>query len=204
MTAMSESVRHFDSRDLILIAAFGTIWGLIETTLGNFLKIMRIPMAGSVMGPISITICLVGYFFIRKKRAIFLIGCVASLIKILSAGSVLFSPFAAILIEASIAEMMIRINGVNRFSFMTTGTAVVMYPMIHPFLVQGLIFGSDIFTLYTRTYQKLVDMVGLHATPLVWIIIPFVLIHALLGSLSGLYAYRIGTTVTQKLAHNEQ
>lgn len=193
------NIQTIEKRDLVLIAIFGTFWGLIEISLGAFLKGLKIPLSGTLLASISVLICLTGISFIRKKNAAILMGAVAAFIKLFSIGVFILSPFFAILMEALLAEICIRVFRINLFSFVITGIVVLFYPMIHPFLFQGLIYGSDIYHIYIETFYKFLEWIGLNENYLYTVIIIYVSVHIIAGTLAGLIAHIVSKSVKLKL-----
>lgn len=189
------SERHTLSKSTVLIGVFGAMWGLMEISLGTFLKGLRIPMGGAILTSVACIIFLTGRYFIRTKFSILIMGGIAATIKIFSVGTVIAGPFMAILIEASIAEVIIASIGINRPSYMLTSTVLVIYTIIHPFISQGIIFGANIYKIYLETVQKVADIFHASYQYLALIVLLYILLHALLGGLSGWIAYSLSKRV---------
>lgn len=63
------------------ILFYGSLWGLIEATLGHVLHFIPITIAGSIMFPIAGFILYKAYQKTESKAAIFYIGFIAAMIK---------------------------------------------------------------------------------------------------------------------------
>ncbi|UCF65470.1 MAG: hypothetical protein JSW33_06465 [bacterium] len=187
------------SRDTVLIGIFGAIWGLMEITIGFTLKGLRIPMGGAILTAISCIIFLTGRFFISRHGSIFLMGAVAATIKVFSVGTVIAGPFMAILIEAGIAEILISIFKINRFSYILTSVTLSLYTIIHPFISQGIIFGDDIYQIYLETFKKIALIINLDPTYLIWILLFYVTIHFCLGFFVGWFSYSLSVRVSREI-----
>jgi hypothetical protein len=81
--------KELDSKDLwvrsslAIILYWGTLWGLLEASLGHVLHIIRIPgLAGFVMFPVGIYFMLKAYRDSKSFRAIFATAVVAAAIKL--------------------------------------------------------------------------------------------------------------------------
>ncbi len=93
---------------IVGIVLFGSIWGLLEATLGGFLHLVHFTYTGAIMGGIGISIMATFVVIYRQPKLVFLIGVIAALFKPLSAviySQPIFSPFvvnpaSAILLEA--------------------------------------------------------------------------------------------------------
>ena len=187
------------SRETILIAVFGAMWGLMEITLGVTLKGLRIPMGGAIMASVSSIIFLSGRYFARRRGSIILMGAVAATLKIFSVGTIIAGPFMAILIEAFLAEVLISLFGVHRFSYVLTPVLLQLYTMLHPFLAQGILFGTDIYTMYLETLRSISRLVHLETRHLLWVVISWAGIHALLGATAGWLAFSLCRRVEREL-----
>ncbi len=183
------------SKSTVLIGVFGALWGLMEISLGTLVKGLRIPMGGAMLTSVACIIFLTGRYFIRRKFSILIMGGIAATIKVFSVGTVIAGPFMAILIEASIAEILISSLGVNRLSFILTSIVLVIYTIIHPFISQGIIFGANIYKIYLETFHKLADLFHTGYQYMAVIILLYILIHALLGGISGWIAYSLSKRV---------
>ena len=197
----SESASY--SRDTVLIGIFGALWGLMEITLGLTVKGLRIPMGGAFLTAISCIIFLTGRYFIKRRGSIFLMGAVAATLKIFSLGTVIAGPFIAILIEAGIAEILISLFGISRISFIFTSVTLCSYTIVHPFIAQGLIFGDDIYQIYLETFQKIALILNVKFEYLLWIAVPYIAIHIILGVLTGWFTYSISRKVDQEFYKTE-
>jgi hypothetical protein len=188
------------SRDTVLIGIFGALWGLMEITIGLTLKGLRIPMGGAILTAISCVIFLTGRSFINQRGSIFLMGAVAATMKVFSVGTVIAGPFMAILIEAGMAEILVSLLGINRFSYTGTSIILCLYTIVHPFIAQGIIFGDDIYRIYLETFRTLSLLFNIDLAYLVWIIIFYAFIHIILGFMAGWLAYSLSIRVDQELS----
>ena len=68
---------------LIGILVFGSVWGLLEATLGGFLHLIIFPNKGAIMGGIGVAIMASALAIYRKPAMLVGIGIVAALFKLL-------------------------------------------------------------------------------------------------------------------------
>jgi hypothetical protein len=95
-------------RVVIGILVFGSIWGLVEATLGGALHLIHFAYKGAITGGIAMAIMAAFVVTYRQPKLVFWIGVIAALFKPLSAviyGQPVFAPFvvnpaSAILLEA--------------------------------------------------------------------------------------------------------
>ncbi len=192
------------SRDTILIAVFGALWGLMEATLGVTLKGLRIPMSGAMLSMVAIVIFLTGRYFVRRRGSILLMSAVAAILKLFSIGTVIAGPFMAILLEGLLAEIIVSIFGVNRFSYLFTGIFLLLYTIVHPFLSQGIIFGDNIYKIYLEMFQEFSNLIQIDSQYLWFVIIAYAGFHLLLGSIAGWTAFVLAKRVEKELIHQSQ
>jgi hypothetical protein len=191
------------TRNTVIIAIFGALWGLMEITLGTTLKGLRIPMGGAVLTAISSVIFLTGRYFVRKRGSILLMGAVAAILKIFSVGTVIAGPFLAILIEATLAELLISILGINRFSYIFTPSILLIYTIIHPFISHGILFGTEIYKVYLDTFEKAAQILHIDIKFVGWLILTYVVIHLILGFSAGLLAFVLSQKVEKEFFHTQ-
>jgi hypothetical protein len=95
-------------RVVIGILVFGSIWGLVEATLGGALHLVHFAYKGAITGGIGMAIMATFLVMYRRPKLVFWLGVIAALFKPLSAviyGQPVFAPFvvnpaSAILLEA--------------------------------------------------------------------------------------------------------
>jgi hypothetical protein len=111
MQASNKVKTHSESgtilRVFIGILVFGSIWGLVEATLGGALHLVHFAYKGAITGGIAMAIMAAFVVTYRRPRLVFWLGVIAALFKPLSAviyGQPIFSAFvvnpaSAILLE---------------------------------------------------------------------------------------------------------
>lgn len=93
---------------VIGILVFGSVWGLVEATLGGALHLIHFAYKGAITGGIAMAIMAAFVVTYRRPKFVFWLGVIAALFKPLSAliyGQPVFAPFvvnpaSAILLEA--------------------------------------------------------------------------------------------------------
>jgi hypothetical protein len=179
------------SRESIMIGIFGALWGLMEVGLGGIIKGLRIPMGGAFLTALACIIFLTGRYFVRQPGSILMMGGIAAVLKVFSVGTVIAGPFMAILIEALLAEILISLLGIKKFSYLLTGAILTTYTIIHPFISQGIIFGDNIYKVYIETFKGLAALINIDITYFGIIILGYGGLHFLLGIAAGWIAFSI-------------
>lgn len=187
------------SRDTLYIAVFGTLWGLLEITLGTGLKSLRIPFTGFIMVGLALVILLAGRHFVPRRGSILMMGGVAALLKIFSMGGFILGPFWAILVEALLAEIIITTLGLRRLSCMLTGVVLLAYTTVHPLIAQRVLYGSGIIQIYLEMLDRGRSAVGLGDASLFMVLGGWLAVITVLGSAVGLAGFRLGREVEARV-----
>ncbi len=102
---------------VIGILVFGSIWGLVEATLGGFLHLTHFAYKGAITGGIGMSIMAAFVVVYGRPRLVFWIAVIAALFKPLSAviyGQPIFAPFvvnpaSAILLEGLAFSLVVSL-----------------------------------------------------------------------------------------------
>jgi hypothetical protein len=102
---------------IIGILVFGSIWGLIEATLGGALHLIHFTYKGAITGGIGMSIMAAFVVMYRRPKLAFLLAVIAALFKPLSAviyGQLIFAPFvvnpaSAILLEGLAFSLVVSL-----------------------------------------------------------------------------------------------
>ncbi|MCB2179532.1 hypothetical protein KQH54_00250 [bacterium] len=188
------------TRELVTIAIFGTLWGIVEMTLGGVLKSLDIPMAGMFLAAIGLTVAMVGRMFVPKRGSTLFIGVIAMLLKLFSLGGVIIGPMVGIFTEALVAELVLSTkkepgSGV----MMVTGALGVTWVVLQPFVTGPILFGRTVFVVWLDFIDAAGRVLGLGDASIVIVLGLYVLIHIVVGVLAGLLAWQVGKQVQSRL-----
>jgi ABC-type thiamin/hydroxymethylpyrimidine transport system permease subunit len=190
----------FSTRELVTIAVFGTLWGIVEMSLGTVLKSLNVPLSGVVLSTISLVIAMVGRVFVPRRGSTLFIGVVACLLKLFSLGGVIVGPMVGILSEAIIAEVALSALGrPRRAAFLVTGVAGVLCPLVQPFITNPLLFGRTLFTVWLDLLDLGSRLFGLDSGAVLWIVLGLVAVHAAIGLAAGWLAWDVGRVLQARL-----
>lgn len=188
-------------KDLSIVAALGALWGSVEIGLGSLLHVWNVPFIGAILGTIGIAIALVGRVVVPRPGSTVSIAVVAALLKALSVGGVVLSPMIAIVMEGLIADAVLSLGGrPRRGTFVVAGALAVVWNLVHPLLVQGLIFGTGIITMYTSVIEKGAALFGLSTSSVVLVFAALTALYLAVGAAAGLLAWEAGRSVLARRA----
>jgi hypothetical protein len=190
----------YKTRALVYIGVFGALWGAVETTIGSVFHTLNVPFSGVLLTAIGIAIALIGRLFVPQRGSVLFIGVVAAFLKMFSIGGIVILPVLGILIESLIAELVVSLRATAiRSTFVLAGSLAAFWPFVHPFLTQGILAGSGIVTIYTRTIQNGARLLGLPASAVLVVLAAVILIHLLVGAVAGLIAWDAGHVIAARL-----
>lgn len=192
------------TRELVIVAVFGTLWGLVEMSLGTVLKSLNIPMSGLVLSAIGLTIALIGRIFVPKRGSTLFIGVIAMLLKLFSLGGVVIGPMIGIVGEALVAELVLSLGGKpQRTLFVLAGAIATLWPLLQPFTTGPLLFGKSLFTTWLNLLDVGSRLLGIETSAIFVILIGLVLIHLAIGSVAGLIAWISGQQLQVRMNGRE-
>lgn len=188
------------TRELVIIAVFGTLWGIVEISLGTVLKTLNIPMSGAVLGAIGLTVALVGRVFVPRRGSTLFIGVIAMLLKLFSLGGVIIGPMLGILSEAIMAEIVLSLGGQPRRSlFIAAGAAGVLCPLLQPFVTGPLLFGRSLYIVWLNFLDAGSRLFGLDSSAILLIVIGLVLIYLAIGAVAGWTGWSLGQRLQARM-----
>jgi ABC-type thiamin/hydroxymethylpyrimidine transport system permease subunit len=188
------------TRELVTIAIFGTMWGIVEMTLGGVLKSLDIPMSGVILASIGMLIALVGRMFVPKRGTTIFIGVIATILKLFSLGGVIIGPMIGILTEALVAELILSIKKTpNRAIMMTAGALGVSLVVAQPFVTGPLLLGRSLVEVWLGMINTAGQALGLSSATIPIIFSFYILIHIVAGMFSGFLAWKVGRQVSARL-----
>ncbi len=189
-----------NTRELVTIAVFGTLWGLVEISLGTVLKSFRIPLSGALLSAIGLMIAMIGRVFVPRRGSTFFTGVIAMLLKLFSLGGVVLGPMIGILAEATVAEIVLSLfRRPGRKVFLLTGALGVLWVLIHPFVTNPLFFGRTAFVVWLDLLDTGSRLIGLDTNAVVGILLFLVAIHLAVGALAGWLAWDVGRQLHARL-----
>ena len=97
------------TRQLVTLAVFGALWGVVEISLGSVLKALNIPLSGAVLSAIGLMIAMIARQFVPRRGTTLFVGIIAMVLKLFSIGNIVVGPMVGILMEAILAEIILSL-----------------------------------------------------------------------------------------------
>ena len=202
---------RFTTRDLVYIAVFGALWGVLEITFGSYLHLIFPPVTtplvgvGTIMAAMGMVVALIGRLFVPRAGSVLMIGVVVAILKALSMGGVKLSAMIGIIIECLLAELgLFLARKPNRWGFMLAGCLAVLWTFFHKFFASYVFLGRGIYEVYLGVLKKGAQALGIETGYALVIIVAYLLIRMVLGGLAGWLAWDLGKAVRARLTGGER
>lgn len=190
---------RFSVRDLVYIGIFGALWGVSETGVGSVLHALQVPLTGTVLAGVGMTIALTGRYFVPRRGSVLFIGLVTALLKMLSVGGTVLNPMIAIVVESVLAELVLMAGRHHRVTFAAAGAAASAWSLVQPFLTGAILAGQGFFAVYARMLRNGARMLGVEPSAVVLILGVLAILHLVAGAAAGLLAWDAGHLVQSRL-----
>jgi hypothetical protein len=197
----------FTVRDLVYIAIFGAIWGMLEMTLGSYLHLIIPPPAtpligvGTIMTALGMVVVLMGRLFVPQVGSVLMMGVVTAILKALSVGGVKLSPMIGIIIECLLVETgLLLARKPSRWGFVLAGSLGVLWTFFHKFFASYVFLGKGIYEVYVGMLRQAAQILGVNGRYALLLIAPFPLIRIVMGGAAGWLAWGLGEVVQVRLA----
>jgi len=192
-------------RDWVHVAVFGALWGVVEIGLGSYMHILFPSLTntfftGLILGGIGISVALIGRQFVPRTGAVFMIGVVTALLKLLSFGGIKLGPAVAILAESMLMEIgLLWYGGRARWSYALAGALAMAWNAVHPFVMLPLLFGRSLGQVYTKLARDGASFLSLEVRDAVLILVVLLVIRAVVGSVAGWLAWDLAKLVRERI-----
>ena len=190
----------FTTRQLVTMAVFGALWGLVEISLGSVLHAINIPLTGLALTAIGLAIAMIGRLFVPQRGSTIFIGVIATILKLFSIGNVIIGPMIGILTEALIAEMVLDVfPRPSRMAFMLAGAGGALWSLIQPFVTGLLLFGRSLLVVWLDMIDLGSRLFHLDSNAAVWIAGLMALLYLVVGAVAGWLAWQVGQLLVARL-----
>lgn len=188
------------TRELVTLAIFGALWGMVEISMGSVLKALNIPLSGAVLAAIGVMIALIARQFVPKVGTTLFVGVIAMVLKLFSIGNILIGPMIAILMEAVLAEVILTLfRKPTLAACLVAGAIGSLWSLVQPFFTGVLIFGRELLTIWLDTLDLGKRLFGLDPKAAILVVLVLALVYALIGMLGGWLAKSIGSLLISRL-----
>ena len=193
----------FSTRELVTLAVFGALWGLVEISLGSILHAINIPLTGLLLSTIGIMVASIARLFVPRRGSTIFIGVIAMVLKLFSIGNILIGPMVGIITEAIIAELILDAfpkPSMAAFIFACAGAA--LWTIVQPFVTGILLFGRNLLLVWLDMLDMGSRLFGIPSQAAVGIVLALVILHLVIGGIGGWLAWKLGLVLKIRLGGN--
>jgi len=191
----------FTTRELVTMAVFGALWGLVEISLGSVFHALDLPLSGMALAIVGVMVASIGRLFVPKRGSTIFIGIIAMVLKLFSIGSAVVGPMVGILAEALIAELVL--DGFGKPSlpaFMAASAGAALWTLVQPFVTGVLLFGRNLLVIWMDLLDVGTRLFGIPYQAAFWIVLTLLTVHLIFGALGGWLGWRLGLVLKTRLA----
>ncbi len=190
----------FNTRELVTLAVFGALWGVVEISLGSLLHVLNVPLTGLFMTALGITIALVGRLYVPKRGATIFIGLIAALLKMFSLGGIVINPMLGIIAASLLAEIVLSaFRHPRRLAFVLAGGLAVLWTLVHPFFTQSFLAGRGVLVIWLDLLDEGTRLFGLNPNAAWVIVAALVLLRLGVGGVAGWVAWDLGQAIQKRV-----
>jgi len=183
---------HDLSETWIKASIAGTIWAASEIVLGSFLHNLRVPFSGNILTGIGIVI-LIAISYSWKDRGLFWrAGIICAIMKTISPSAVIFGPIVAILSEALLLELSIRLMGKSFGGYVVGSMLAMSWNLVQRIANLLIFYGMNIVDLYADLIKLAQKQLQIQSDILWMPLLVLLVVYCVMGIISAVIGMRIG------------
>ncbi|MEI8047919.1 MAG: nucleoside-triphosphatase [Bacteroidota bacterium] len=179
-------------------AVVGCLWASSEIVLGSFLHNLRVPFSSIFLTSIGIILLVSISFKWKDKGLIWRSGLICALMKSVSPSAVIFGPMIAILSEALLLELSVRLIGKNMVGFLIGSLLAMSWNFIQKIANYLIFYGFNIVDLYESMVKFAEKQLHMHFDTVWMPIIVLWIFYLFFGIVSAGIGIYIGKTALGK------
>lgn len=176
----------------------GSMWAASEIVIGSFLHNLRVPFSGSILTAIGVILLISISYKWNEKGLFWRAGLICAIMKTLSPSAVIFGPMIAILSEALMMELSVRILGRTAAGYITGAVLAMSWSLVQRVLTLIVFYGTSIIDVYTELADMAQKQTGIQAD-MVWLPL-LILLSAdiLMGVITAITGLRLGRRIASE------
>jgi ABC-type thiamin/hydroxymethylpyrimidine transport system permease subunit len=193
----------FSTRELVTLAVFGALWGLVEISLGSVLHAINLPLTGLTLSVIGVMVASIGRLFVPRRGSTLFIGVIAMVLKLFSIGNILLGPMVGIITEAIIAELILdAFPKPSLTAFISACAGSALWVIVQPFVTGILFFGRNLLVVWLDLLDTGNRLFGIPSQAAFGIVLALVVLHLVIGGIGGWLAWKLGLVLKIRLGGN--
>lgn len=179
-------------------AVLGCLWASSEIVLGSFLHNLKVPFSSIFLTSIGIILLVSISFKWKDKGLIWRSGLICALMKSVSPSAVIFGPMIAILSEALLLELSVRLIGKNMVGFLVGSLLAMSWNFFQKIANYIIFYGFNIVDLYASMVKFAEKQLHMNFDSVWMPIIVLWILYLFFGALSAGIGIYIGKTALAK------
>ena len=187
----------------IKASILGTIWAAFEIVLGSFLHNFKIPFSSNALTAIGIIILISISYIWTDKGLFWRAGIICAIMKTMSPSAVIFGPFIAIISEAALLEISVRLFGRTVIGFAVGAMLSMSWNLFQKIINFIIFYGFNIVEVYTDLLLYARKQLNVNFD-LTWLpILVLFTVYCLLGLLSAIVGMKVGRKLLDQPLDNQ-
>lgn len=180
-------------KDIWLKAAvLGSLWGSIEIIIGSFFHNIRLPMAGTILAVLGISLLAAFGQNWKDKGLFWRAGLISAVMKSVSPSAILIGPMTGILLEALLFEMAVFLFGRNMIAYVLGGIFALYSVVIHKVITLIIIYGFDLVRITENFYFFITKQLNIEDISFALAFFVFSSVYIVLGFAASVFGIIIG------------
>jgi len=170
------------------------LWALNEAALGGLLHVFDIPFTGLIVGGVASVLIAMLAFFSEKRGSIIKATLIVIVIKAVVSPYTPLAAFAAVLIQGLLGELLFSSKKFFAISAVTLAVLSSVYSALQKLFLVTILFGTTLWRsidLFFNYVLKQFSFLGPDIHFSYYLIVIYLLLHLVFGTLFGIVAARI-------------
>jgi hypothetical protein len=170
------------------------LWALNEAALGGLLHVFDIPFTGLIVGGVASVLIAMLAFFSEKRGSIIKATLIVIVVKAVVSPYTPLAAFAAVLIQGLLGELLFSSKKFFAISAVTLAVLSSVYSALQKLFLVTILFGTTLWRsidLFFNYVLKQFSFLGPDIHFSYYLIVIYLLLHLVFGTLFGIVAARI-------------
>jgi hypothetical protein len=141
---------------IISLFTLAIIWGLAEILIGNLLQGKILPVRGIILTGLSICALITARYLSKLAGSLILVGLIVALLKAVFYGTFKHSAIYAVILQATLAELIFHIMKNFNFASIVTSIFLSFYTFLHGIIMHGVFFSTHIIKTYKSIFNDVI------------------------------------------------
>lgn len=179
-------------------SVLGATWAASEIILGSFLHNLHVPFKGNILTAIGLILLITASYKWDNKGLFWRSGLICALMKTMSPSAVIFGPMIAIIAEALLFELSVRLLGKNTLGFVLGAILAMSWVLFQKVINLLLFYGFNIVKIYDNLLRFIEKQLNIESE-IFWVPLLVLLgVYAAFGIVTVIFGVRIGQRIAKE------